>query len=140
MSDRNSLQVNSQLERLGEIADFIQHAAQDAGLDDAQMYDVQMAVDEACANVIEHAYRGKPNGKIEIECKKKGKELVVTIRDYGKPFDPKKVAAPKTDAPLSERNIGGLGLFFMHKLMDRVEFSFSRKDGNVLTMAKKTNK
>ena len=56
------------------------------------------------------------------------------------PFDPKKVAKPRTRDPLSRRNIGGLGIFFMHKMMDRVKFDFSSGNGNRLTMVKKIKK
>lgn len=140
MPERFSLSVDSRLERLGEIGEFVGRVARGWGLDEKQTYDVQMAIDEACSNVIQHAYGGKPNGTLDITIEKRGKDFVVTIRDQGKPFDPKTVARPKTKAPLSERNIGGLGLFFMYKLMDRVEFDFSSKRGNSLTMAKKIKK
>lgn len=137
MGQRFALSTTSHLEQLGEIAAFVENAASACGLNEKQMYDVQMAVDEACSNVIEHAYAGRSNGRIEIVCEERGKELVVTIRDYGKPFDPKQVAKPNTKAPLSDRNIGGLGLYFMYKLMDRVEFDFSSGQGNRLMMTKK---
>jgi serine/threonine-protein kinase RsbW len=137
MSQKYSLVVDSRFERLEEIADFINEAACACGLDETQAYDVQMAVDEACTNVIEHAYRGKPGGTIDIVCEQRGKEFVVTIQDFGEQFDPKKVRLPKIHDPLSRRNIGGLGLFFMHKLMDRVEFNFTSGRGNRLTMMKK---
>ncbi len=134
-----SLTVNSQVEHLAEIAEFIEQAARASGLNDEQVYDVQMAVDEACTNVIQHAYHGRPEGTIENSCEKHGNEFVVTVQDYGDPFDPKKVARPRTREPLSRRNIGGLGLFFMHKMMDRVKFDFS-PHGNRLTMIKKIKK
>lgn len=137
MSVTYSLTVNSQFERLAEIADFIADAACACGLNDEQTYDVQMAVDEACTNIIEHAYRGKPDGTIHLTCRKCGNEFIVTIQDFGKPFDPRQVQTPRTRAPLSERRIGGLGLFFMHQLMDRVEFDFVSGQGNRLTMRKK---
>jgi serine/threonine-protein kinase RsbW len=140
MTQKFSLSVDSRLERLSEIADFVELAARECGMNDAQVYDVQMAVDEACANVIEHAYRGRTDGTIDIACEKEGKEFIVTIQDLGERFDPKKVARPRTRDPLSKRNIGGLGLFFMHKLMDQVKFEFSSGSGNRLTMVKKIKK
>ena len=140
MAERYSLTVDSRLERLTEIADFVELAARNSGLDDNQIYDVQMAVDEACANVIEHAYRGRANGTIDIVCEKRGKEFVVTIQDFGERFDPKKVTRPRTRDPLSKRSIGGLGLFFMHKMMDKVKFEFTAGSGNRLTMIKKIEK
>lgn len=137
MPQKFSLVVNSQFERLAEIADFIADAACACGLNDDQTCDVQMAVDEACTNVIEHAYRSKPDGTIDIVCERRGNEFIVTIQDFGVRFDPKKVESPKTHDPLSKRRIGGLGLFFMRKLMDRVEFDFESGRGNRLTMVKK---
>lgn len=125
------------MNRLGEISEFVERAARASGLDENQAYDVQMAVDEACTNVIKHAYQGRDVGKIEIRCEKAAAEFVVTIRDWGKHFDPKKVAKPKTGDPLHRRKIGGLGLFFMYKMMDRVKFSFSPDRGNLLVMSKK---
>jgi serine/threonine-protein kinase RsbW len=140
MPQQFSLTTDSRLERLCEIADFIEDAARACGLKDNQVCDVQMAVDEACTNVIEHAYHGKPDGTIDIVCGRRGNDFVVAIQDFGEHFNPKKVAPPKTRAPLSARSIGGLGLFFMHKMMDRVEFDFSSKHGNRLTMVKKIKK
>jgi serine/threonine-protein kinase RsbW len=140
MSRKFSLIVNSQFERLAEITDFVADAACACGLDDEQMHDVQMAVDEACTNVIEHAYRGKPDGTIDIVCNQRGSEFIVTISDFGARFDPKKIELPKTHDPLPKRRIGGLGLFFMRKLMDRVEFDFESGRGNRLTMTKKIKK
>lgn len=140
MAEIFSLTVASRLEHLGEISDFIAQAAHASGLSDNQVYDVQMAVDEACTNVVVHAYHGRSDGTIDIVCETRGKNFVVTIQDFGERFNPKKIAPPKTRDPLSKRNIGGLGLFFMRKMMDKVEFDFSSKHGNRLTMTKKIKK
>lgn len=140
MPQNFSLRVNSRVERLAEIADFIADAACACGLNEDQTYEVQMAVDEACTNVMEHAYRGKPEGTIDIVCVKRSNDFVVTIQDFGVRFDPRKVESPKTSDPLSKRRIGGLGLFFMRKLMDCVEFDFSPGRGNRLTMTKRIKK
>jgi serine/threonine-protein kinase RsbW len=140
MNQRFSISVSSQVTHLAEIAEFVEEAARASGLGPDRIYDVQMAVDEASANVIEHAYHGRGDGTIEITCERRGGEFVVVIQDYGDPFDPRKVAKPRTRDPLSRRNIGGLGLFFMHKLMDRVDFDFSSRNGNRLTMVKKIKK
>jgi len=140
MTEKFSLTVDSRLERLSEIADFVELAARAGELNDDQIYDVQMAVDEACANVIEHAYRGRRDGTLDIVCEKRGKEFVVTIQDFGERFDPRKVARPRTRDPLSKRNVGGLGVFFMRKMMDQVKFEFSPGRGNRLTMVKKIKK
>ncbi len=139
MSQRYLLTVSSQVDHLSQIAGFVEQAAQASGMNQDQVYDVQMAVDEACTNVIEHAYHGRTDGTIDITCEARDNSFVITIRDFGDRFDPRKVAHPRTHDPLSRRNVGGLGLFFMNKLMDDVKFQFTR-NGNLLTMVKKIRK
>jgi serine/threonine-protein kinase RsbW len=67
-------------------------------------------------------------------------EFVVTIRDRGKPFDPSSVPAPDLHADLGERRVGGLGIYFMRKMMDEVSYSLDAEGGNELTMRKKLAK
>ncbi len=136
-SQQFHLTINSELSNLGVVADFIIRAARASGLDERATYQVQMAVDEATTNVIEHAYHGKNDGRIDISCKQRGDEFVVEICDFGKPFDPSKVHTPRVKGPLSRRTIGGLGIFFMRKLMDRVEFSSGAERGNRVRLVKR---
>lgn len=121
---------------LARVADFVADAAKQTKLSQKQFDDVQMAVDEAVTNVMEHAYAGRNDGPISIRLRVDGKELSVEIRDQGEEFNPKKVKKPNIKGPLSERTIGGLGIFFMKKLMDKVEFTHDRA-GNVTRMTKK---
>ena len=133
----STLQVPSSLESLGKISDFVVTAARAAGLDDHGVWEVQLAADEAATNIILHAY-GDHNlhGPVTIETSLKGNEFVVCLRDEGAPFDPSTVPAPDLTSPVEERATGGLGIYLMRTLMDRVEFRFDPEGFNVLTMAK----
>lgn len=131
------LKINGELSNLGAVADFIADSARASGLDERDTYQVQMATDEAVTNVIEHAYKGQPVGRIDIYCERRGDEFVVEIHDFGKGFDPSKVRTPRVKGALSRRAIGGLGIFFMKKLMDSVEFSPDAEKGNRLRMVKR---
>jgi len=93
-------------------------------------------VDEACTNIIKYAYSGKA-GIITIVCERQNDELVITIRDYGKSFDPLSVPQPDLAADLDHRKVGGLGIYFMKKLMDDVSYSFDARKGNSLIMRRK---
>jgi serine/threonine-protein kinase RsbW len=124
-------------ENLAKITDFVIRAARSAGLGPAAVYAVEMAVDEACANIIEHAYGGEGRGDIECTCQIGADELTVTLRDDGSPFDPSRVPEPDVSAPLEERDEGGLGLYLMRKVMDEVHFEFSSDSGNTLTLVKR---
>jgi anti-sigma regulatory factor (Ser/Thr protein kinase) len=136
MPKRWELIVDSRLENLATIADFVVKAAQTADLNEKATFEVQMAVDEACTNVIKHSYKGKENGKIALCCKHSEDNFVVTIRDYGQPFDPGAIPSPDVTCGLAERCSGGLGLYFMRRLMDEVCFQFDT-EGNELTMIKR---
>jgi len=124
-------------ESLAEIGDFIRQAAQEAGLDCFASYAVETAVDEACSNIIEHAYPCQNDGTIECSYEISDTQLTITLKDYGRPFNPAEIPEPDLDAPLEERLEHGLGLFFMRKLMDEIHFEFDDLNGNRLIMVKR---
>ena len=124
-------------ENLDEIREFVGEEARRVGFSDKEIYSIQLAADEASSNIIEHAYAGVDNGKIEIDCSIFDGGLKVVMRDQGKPFNPSSVPEPNVKADLSERKIGGLGMYLMRKLMDEVSYESSVEKGNVLTMVKR---
>jgi serine/threonine-protein kinase RsbW len=126
-----------QFDSLAEIGEFVTRAAGAAGMDRDAVYAVEMAVDEACSNIIQHAYGGEGRGEIECTCQVNRDKLIVTLRDYGYPFNPSSVPEPDISAALEDRQEGGLGLYLIRKLMDEVRFEFTSDSGNVLTMVKR---
>lgn len=133
----NQLRVfPSRFSSLAAIGKFVAKAAGQAGLDKRAAYAVQLAVDEACSNIIEHAYQGRETGEIECSCQTTPQGLTVVLRDQGKPFDPTQVSKPDTSASLENRTGGGLGVYFIRKLMDRVEYKSHPGPCNVLTLVK----
>jgi serine/threonine-protein kinase RsbW len=137
MTIKRSLTVPGRFEYLATIADFISEAGRDAGFDQDLIFHVQMAVDEACSNVIEHAYQGQDRGDITLCCDCNGKEWIIAIYDTGIAFDPSLVPEPNLNASIDDIKTGGLGLYFMRQLMDKVEFSFDQEKGNKLLMVKR---
>ena len=122
MSQRFTLSVNSDIQNLAEIAQFVEQAAAASGLDRNQIYDVQMAVDEACTNVIKHAYKFDPTKEITITIKPHGRTFEVAIKDNGKQFNPSDVLPPDMKEYLTHYRRGGLGIYLMKSLMDKVEY------------------
>ncbi len=103
-------------------------------LDEETASDVVMAVDEACQNVIRHAYRGDPDGVIELEVRCSGDELQIALRDFAPPVDPSRIR-PR---PLDELRPGGLGTHLIRSAMDHTEFGKPPSGpGNLLRMVKK---
>jgi serine/threonine-protein kinase RsbW len=98
--------------------------------------DMKVAVSEACNNAVLHAY-GADDGKIEIEFKPAGEELSIIVRDFGRSF----AIAEKNESPsmhgksIDEIQSGGLGLYLMQALMDRVEVQ--QEGGTTVVLTKK---
>ncbi len=137
MKSKTELIVTGRFENLAEISRFIGRAASQTGLDERAIYAVQMAVDEACTNIIQHAYGDEEQGQIELTCHCQPEGLQVIICDQGRPFDPAAVPPLNTQAPLAERQPGNMGLFFIRRLVDTVEFQFNTPQGNRLTLFKR---
>ena len=132
-----SVQFTAKFEYLDEIRDFVGKVAHKGGFSAKDIYNIQLATDEAASNIIEHAYEGVSNGVLDLSCGIVGDGITIILIDYGESFDPSAVPMPNLKADLSERKIGGLGIFLMRKLMDEVHYE-PRKDGsNVLTMRKR---
>ena len=133
---RKNKKFPGRFESLEPISRFVRQAAEEAGLDEMKTYSVELAVDEACSNIIEHAYGEEGKGEIDCSCIIEPDGLTVVIKDRGSSFDPDAVPEVNTKQPLEERKPGGAGVFLMRKVMDAVRFEFT-PDGNVLTMKKK---
>lgn len=123
------------VEHLPDILAFVEDACQQAQVDADLVFDLQLAVEEACTNVIEHAYQGA-GGALRINFETRNGDVVITLHDQGKAFDPATIGPPDTGLPLQKRPAGGLGLHLMYQLMDDVRFSFV-PDGNTLVMVKR---
>jgi anti-sigma regulatory factor (Ser/Thr protein kinase) len=124
-------------ESLAAIGEFVKLAAQAAGMDRAATYEVQLAVDEVCANIIEHGYGGEDRGEIVCHCEHDAQALTITVRDWGQTFDPSQAPLPDYDVALDELPSGGAGVAILRKAMDELHYNASRKEGNLLTMVKK---
>src|SRR5687768_14544008 len=126
----------AKFEYLDEIRDFVASVARKGGFTDKEVYSLQLAADEAASNIIEHAYEGVADASLDISCEMQGDTLTIVMHDQGKTFDSSKVKQPNLKADLSERQIGGLGVYLMRKLMDEVRYESSGKI-NTLTMIKR---
>ncbi|NWG07859.1 MAG: ATP-binding protein [Chloroflexi bacterium] len=133
-----SVQFAAKFEFLDEIRDFVGTIAREGGFGDKDVYNIQLATDEAASNIIEHAYEGVSDGVLELSCGMKDDTITIILVDHGEPFDPSSIPMPDLKADLSERKIGGLGIFLMRKLMDEVRYdSHPEKNSNFLTMIKR---
>ncbi len=124
------------LNNLEKICDYVTHYANQAGLTEAEVYAVQLAVDEAATNIIEHGYGQECPNRIDVTCEILENGLKVMIYDDAEPFDPASVPDPEINVSLEDIKPRGLGIFFMRKMMDDVKYEASSDHGNTLTMIK----
>lgn len=122
---------------LEKISEFVIEAAQEVGLDHAAVYAVQLAVDEACSNIIDHAYGGEGKGDIECTCDIQPDRLKVTLRDQGRSFNPSGVPSPNLKVPIEQLKPRGVGLYLMRKMMDEVHYEATPDRGNIWVMVKR---
>lgn len=132
----NKVKAPADMANLEKLIDFALQAAQEQGLEGKAIGEIRLASEEALVNVINYAYPDR-EGMVEISCvPAKDGGITIEITDEGVPFDPLAVAEPDTTLPVEERRIGGLGIFMIRKVMDRV--AYRRENGcNILTMYKK---
>ena len=115
----------SVLEKIGQIAT---NAGRSAGFNDLEINDIQLAVSEACANTITHGLKNDASRTFQLAVSWARGEIEILIHEAGEPFDPLAMRDPDLEASLEERKTGGLGLYFLRKLMDEADFRIG-KDG-----------
>ena len=130
------LEVKAHLENLAVMDDFVAESMKQLGMKNDVTLQVRLAVSEACTNIIQHAYSGESEELIVILCSMSGNDLVIEIRDWGKPFDPDSVPQPDTESELLERKEGGIGIFLLRQMMDDVRYVFRAERYNELRMIK----
>lgn len=94
--------------------------------------DIVIAVDEACQNIIRHAYAGG-DGEIVLEIERAGGEIVVSLRDFAPPVDPSRVRPRDLD----DLRPGGLGTHLIRELSDAAGFAPPPPDGGNLFRIRK---
>jgi serine/threonine-protein kinase RsbW len=116
------LKVKSKTENLSIIRDFINSSAADAGLKADVIESIILAVDEACTNIIKHAYKSFPDGELIIKTKSTLDRFVISITDFGNSFEPEMIPEPDLQKYYRQRRVGGLGMYLMKTLMDDVKY------------------
>jgi sigma-B regulation protein RsbU (phosphoserine phosphatase) len=128
------LLVRAQADRLRGVREAVGRCAAEQGCGRECQSDIVMAVDEACQNIIRHAYREDPSGRILIRLERRNDDLVLFLRDFAPRVDPETVR-PRA---LDELRPGGLGTHLIAEGMDEVRFIPPPSGrGNLLQMVKR---
>lgn len=135
-----ALHVPSSTENLAMIREFVSSIGQQAGMTPGEVAKLELAVDEACANVIEHAYGSDITKEVSVRALLDGEMVQIDVIDNGKAFDPNSIQHPPLEKMVLDRRSGGLGMRLMKTLMDEVHYQMIPGQKNELRMVKRLKK
>lgn len=115
------LSIPGRLDQIARVGELVDECAQIAGFDDRTSYACQLAVGEACENIIKHGYGSESSRQIEVVVLAESGKLTIELVDDGPPFNVAHKPA-KNNVQVDDPPIGGLGLRIIHKVMDKVEY------------------
>ncbi len=134
MTFLGELRVTAHRENLPLISHFVRGIGHRLSLSDKALFDLELAIEEAATNIINHAYPEGHKGPILLTAVETGDFIQVTLADWGDPLDPAKVRPFDINAPIETRIRGGMGLHFIHALMDDVERTTATSSGQPNTL------
>jgi serine/threonine-protein kinase RsbW len=122
------------------IRDFVNGIGTRAGLPEGEVAKLELAVDEACANVIEHAYGPEVTKEVSVRATLDEDTVQIDVIDTGVGFNPSEITQKNLDQLVAERKTGGLGMRLMKTLMDEVHYEVIPGQKNELRMIKRLKK
>lgn len=135
-----TLRVQSSTENLSLIREFVAKVGLQAGMSDIDISKIELAVDEACANVIEHAYGHDASKEVTVSANFDGDSITFEIVDTGRGFDPSQIKQEELESLIAKRKDGGLGMRLIKTLMDEVQYEMIPGLKNELRMTKRIRK
>lgn len=125
---------------LPRLREFIEHASIHMRMDEDVTYAFKLAVDEACTNIITHGYKGQAPGPIKLTFEREEDEVKLSIYDEGVAFNPNDSEAADIESGWEKRRKGGLGLFLIKEMVDKIHYESIPDKGNLLILTKKTTR
>jgi serine/threonine-protein kinase RsbW len=122
------------LEKIGKLAI---DAGSNAGFNDIEIGDIQLALDEVCTNTIIHGLKNDPSRTFQMVLQCDPGVIEILIHESGEPFDPLDFDDPILENIMEEQSAGGLGLYFLRELMDEADFRIGRDGVKTWRIAKR---
>ncbi|MCF8366134.1 MAG: SpoIIE family protein phosphatase [Bacteroidales bacterium] len=130
------LNIENRIDEIHKVENFIEQLCEEWNIGFAEMHKVNLAMEEIVSNIINYGFRDDKNHTIEISASYESEVLKLTIVDDAIAFNPLEHQDPNDmDKSIEEREIGGLGIFFVKKMMDRVEYRHE-SNHNILIIEK----
>lgn len=127
----SKISLPAKLENLEQMLQFVSAVAKKCGFTQQRIQELELATEEALVNVIKYAYPEEA-GPVEMRCDVVDDRVKIEIMDAGIPFNPLSQGEPNLTASISDRKVGGLGIYFIRQMMDEVEYR-REKGKNILS-------
>lgn len=132
MKDKKILEAK--IENLYPLLDAIDAAIEPYGCSPEVLTTIHICIEEIFVNIVSYAY-GEDGGKVEIDYDVTEHGIEITFIDEGVPYNPLEQETPDLDLSAEEREIGGLGIFMVRTMMDKIDYEF-KEERNCLSMQK----
>jgi serine/threonine-protein kinase RsbW len=128
----DTITISSQVERIDDARRWVTDHVRAAGVDDDAIFELELALTEALANIVAHAYSGEPDHEIRLGVSIGADRIEVSVRDWGRQFE----RASYTPRDLDDPGEGGYGVYLIDELMDEVGREPQEDGGTLLTLTK----
>ena len=135
MNLEKEIRIINDLDEVSRLAEFIEELCSEFNLPDEITMNINLALEEAVANIIMYAYPTEEEQEILLKVSLSSGQLIFLLTDKGFSFDPTQVPDADITLPIEERSIGGLGIFLIRSIMNEV--SYQRLDGENRLIMKK---
>lgn len=134
---KRNVALENDISEIKKLSEEVESLARSFNYSDEIKNDINVALEEALANIIYYGYNDDGQHMIDVVIDASEDEAAFTISDDGIPFNPLEKEAPKTDLPLRERPVGGMGIHLIRNAVDEINYARENKR-NVLTLKKTT--
>ena len=136
---KRDITLPNDVQEVPRLGAFVEEVCENLGFDDQTTMKINLAIEEAVVNVMNYAYPDGQQGEVRVLAEANDERLKFVISDDGRPFDPTIHGEVNISQTAEERNIGGLGIHLMRRIMDSI--NYERVNGqNVFTLRKKLKK
>lgn len=127
--------IENKVDELPALAEEIDELAFTWKLPQVLVMNINLVIEEAVTNIIFYAFTDNTKHLIKIKIMIENKSLTLEITDDGIPFDPLSHQKPNITLTAEERTVGGLGIFLMTQIMDKIHYT-RKNNQNILTLTK----
>ena len=127
----DSLRLPAKLDSLSSFNTFVIEKIDQFDLPREIIPKIELVLEELITNVFKYAYPGR-EGDLELACSYRGSDLCISLRDWGAPFNPLEQNNPDISEDISQRKIGGLGIYLVKEMVENLEYH-RQDDSNILS-------